>query len=71
MSDSYKAFIRDLKRQLIEQNLTAQNIAERMNVGQATVYNWLSFRTVMSAEHMIQIVETVMGGRYEKIGMAK
>lgn len=66
MSDGYKAFIRELKRRMIELNLTPQTAAEYMRVSKTTFYNWLAFRTVMSGEDMIRIINNLFGGKYEK-----
>lgn len=66
MSDNYKAFVRELKRRMIELNLTPKTAAEYMKVGQTTMYNWLNMRTTMSGEDMIRIIDTLMGGKYEK-----
>ena len=66
MSDSYIAFIRELRRRLIELNLTPQAAAEYVGCSKTTFYNWLSLRTTMSGEDMIRIINRLMGGRYEK-----
>ena len=66
MSDDYKAFVRELKRQMIELNLTPKAAAEYMLVSKTTFYNWLAFRTTMSGEDMIRIINNLFEGKYEK-----
>ena len=66
MSDGYKAFIRELRGRMIELNLTPATAAEYVRVSTTTFYNWLGMRTVMSGEDMVRIIDTLMGGKYEK-----
>ena len=68
MTDGYKAFVREMKRRMIELNLTPQTAAEYVGVSRTTFYNWLNMKTVMSGEDMIRIICSLMGGRYEKFG---
>jgi predicted transcriptional regulator len=67
MSDSYKAFIRELKRCMIERNLTPQSAADYVRVCRSTFYNWLNMRTVMSGDDMIRIIDNLMDGHYRRI----
>ena len=66
MSDSYKAFIRELRRCLIENNITPHMAAEYMRKSPTTVYKWLRMDCVMSGEDMLRCIDSFMGGRYEK-----
>lgn len=66
MSDNYKAFARELKRRMIELNLTPTTAADYMKVSKSTFYNWLNMNTTMSGEDMIRIIDNLFGGRYEK-----
>ena len=66
MSDSYIAFIRELRRRLIELNLTPHDAAVRVLVSRHTFYNWLACKTVMSGDDMARIIDSFFGGRYEK-----
>ena len=66
MSESYKSFIRELKRTMAINNLTPAIAAESMKVSKSTFYNWLGMKTVMSGDDMIRIIDVLMGGRYEK-----
>lgn len=66
MSDDYKAFVRELKRRMIELNLTPKTAAEYMRVSTTTFYNWLAFKTTMSGEDMVRIINNLFGGKYEK-----
>ena len=68
MTDGYKAFVREMKRRMIELNLTPQTAAEYVGVSRTTFYNGLNMKTVMSGEDMIRIIGSIMGGRYEKFG---
>ena len=66
MSDSYIAFVRELKRRMIELNLTPTSASEYMKVSKSTFHNWLNMNTVMSGEDLLRVIDTLMGGRYEK-----
>lgn len=66
MSDSYIAFIREVRRRLIELNLTPHDAAGYILVSKHTFYNWLACKTVMSGEDMLRIIDIFMGGKYEK-----
>ena len=68
MSENYKCFIRELKRVMAINNMTPSIAAEYMKVSKATFYNWLGFKTVMSGDDMIRVIDVLMGGRYEKFG---
>lgn len=63
MSDEYRYFIRELKRHMMEQKLTPTDVAGMVNVRFQTVYNWLSFRTIMNGSDMLQIIDKIMDGR--------
>lgn len=66
MSDNYKAFVREFKRCMIENNMTPKQAAELLNRSPVTIYGWLNFTNTMSGEDMIRIITLLMGGRYEK-----
>ena len=66
MTDQYKAFVREFKRRMIENNMTPKQAAEMLNRRPATICGWLSLANVMSGEDMIRIITLLMGGRYEK-----
>lgn len=63
MSDEYRYFIRELKRHMMEQKLTPTDVTGMVNVRFQTVYNWLSFRTIMNGSDMLQIIDKIMDGR--------
>lgn len=63
MSDEYRYFIRELKRHMMEQKLTPTDVAGMVHVRFSTVYNWLSFRTIMNGSDMLQIIDKIMDGR--------
>ena len=63
MSDEYRYFIRELKRHMMEQKLTPTDVAGMVHVRFQTVYNWLSFRTIMNGSDMLQIIDKIMDGR--------
>lgn len=66
MTQRYREFIYELKRRMIELNLTPSTASEYMKVAKSTFYNWLNLKTVMSGEDMLRCIDTLMGGRYEK-----
>ena len=63
MSDEYRYFIRELKRHMVEQELTPRAVADVLNVRFQTVYNWLAFRTIMNGSDMLEIIDKIMDGR--------
>ena len=67
MTDGYKAFVREMRRRMIEMNLTPQTAAEFVGVGKSTFYKWINMKTVMSGDDMIRIIDTMMFGKYEKL----
>jgi hypothetical protein len=63
MSERYKVFIRELKRYMLEQDLTVVSLARVLNRNHTTVYNWLGFKNIMSGEDMLEILEKIMDRR--------
>ena len=48
---------------MMEQELRPIDVALMLNVRFSTVYNWLSFRTIMNGSDMLQIIDKIMDGR--------
>lgn len=67
MSDSYRAFIRNMKLRMVEMNLSPRDAASLINVSLTTLYNWMAFRTIMSGDDMIKVIRMIMGGWHEVI----
>lgn len=63
MSERYKVFIRELKRYMLEQDLTVVALARVLNRNHTTVYNWLGFKSIMSGEDMLEIIDKIMDRR--------
>ena len=61
MTEKYKAFIGKLATEMHRQGLKPIDVARKMNVGQSTVYNWISLRTIMSGCDLLRAGELFMG----------
>ena len=65
MSNSYKSFIRKMKRAMVETHISPGKAAKLVGVSLTTLYNWISLRTVMSGDDMLKVIKMIMGGWHE------
>ena len=67
MSDvSYRAFVRDFHRRIIENGMSIAEAAQVLNHSPVTIYSWLRFDTEMGGRDMTKIIDIFMNGRYER-----
>ena len=64
MSERYKAFIRELKRIMMEKNIRPCDLAKILHTTPSTVYYWLRLEHVINGQIMLEIIDKVMGGTY-------
>lgn len=62
MTDSYKDFIRILKRNTIGAGITVDQVAEDMQVSRSSVYGWFRYRSIMNGEAVVKEARLYIGG---------